>query len=309
MVYDLIIIGGGPAGITAGIYAARQKLNILLITKDFRGQIAKKAVTIENYPGFEEISGMELVERFEKHLRKQEIDIEMDMVRKVAKPDKNFLVHTGSKKEFRAKAVIVASGADPRLLEIPGEKEFIGKGISYCAVCDGVLFADKTVAVIGGGNTGFESAIFLSNYVKKIYILEYSSQVSADEINQERVKRIKKAKIIINAALKKIEGNQFVESIVYEDKETKEEKTLLVEGVFVEIGSQPATSFIEDLVEFNEKDEIKVEFETYQTKTAGLFAIGDVNIGRYKQIITACGEGAKAALTAYGYIQNLKLNK
>ena len=309
MVYDLIIIGGGPAGITAGIYAARQKLNILLITKDFRGQIAKKAVTIENYPGFEEISGMELVERFEKHLRKQEIDIEMDMVRKVAKPDKNFLVHTGSKKEFRAKAVIVASGADPRLLEIPGEKEFIGKGISYCAVCDGVLFADKTVAVIGGGNTGFESAIFLSNYVKKIYILEYSSQVSADEINQERVKRIKKAKIIINAALKKIEGNQFVESIVYEDKETKEEKTLLVEGVFVEIGSQPATSFIEDLVEFNEKDEIKVEFETYQTKTAGLFAVGDVNIGRYKQIITACGEGAKAALTAYGYIQNLKLNK
>ena len=145
--------------------------------------------------------------------------------------------------------------------------------------------------------------------IKKIYILEYSSQVSADEINQERVKRIKKAKIIINAALKKIEGNQFVESIVYEDKETKEEKTLLVEGVFVEIGSQPATSFIEDLVEFNEKDEIKVEFETYQTKTAGLFAVGDVNIGRYKQIITACGEGAKAALTAYGYIQNLKLNK
>ncbi len=338
MIYDLIIIGGGPAGITAGIYAARQKLNTLLITKSFGGQVVKKAVAIENYPGFEKISGQELIQKFENHLKKfarpsfseknlgGQVEIKIDEVKKiypvksrkagispkaklfngVKKTNNDFLVSTKNKKEFQAKAIIVASGADPRPLEVPGEEEFIGKGVSYCSICDGVLFADKTVAVIGGGNAGFESAIFLSNYVKKIYILEYGPRVSADETNQEIIKKTKKAEIITNAALKEIKGKKFVESMVYQSRKTKEEKTLSIEGVFVEIGSQPATAFVKGLVEFNEKDEIKVEFETCQTKTPGLFAVGDVNIGQYKQIITACGEGAKAALAAYGYIQKQK---
>ncbi len=301
--FDLIIIGGGPAGVTAGIYASRQKLNTLLIAKGFGGQVAKKAVAIENYPGFKKISGQDLVKKFEDHLRKQKVEIKIDEVEKIEKINNNFLVVTKSKKEFQAKTIIVASGADPRLLEVLGEKEFIGKGLSYCAICDGVLFADKIVAVIGGGDAGFESAIFLSNYVKKIYILEYGSEVKADKTNQEIVKKTKKAEIITNAALKEIRGGEFVESVVYEDRGTEEEKILPVEGIFVEIGTQPATSFVKDLVEFNEKDEIKVEFETYQTKTTGLFAVGDVNVGQYKQIITACGEGAKAALAAYGYLK------
>ena len=300
--YDLIIIGGGPAGITAGIYAARQKLNTLLITKGFGGQVTKKAVMIENYPGFEEISGQDLIQKFEKHLRKHKVDIERDGVRKVKKVGEKFLVQTTSKNTFEAKVVIIASGADPRPLEVPGEKEFLGKGVSYCVTCDGVLFEGKTVAVIGGGNAGFETAFFLSKIAKKIYILEYGEKVRADAENQERVKKTGKVEIVINTQVKEIRGGQFVKGLVYQDRKTGKEINLPLEGIFVEIGSQPATSFAKGLVDFNEKDEIKVDFETFQTKTPGLFAAGDCNIGKYKQIITAAGEGAKSALAAYDFL-------
>ena len=311
--YDLVIIGGGPAGITAGIYAARQKLNTLLITKSFGGQMARKAVAIENYPGFEDISGIELIKKFEKHLRKftpldvyyltGQVDIERDEVIKLKKFANHFSVITKSKNKFDSKAVIIASGADPRPLEVPGEKEFIGRGVSYCTACDAPIFSNKTVAVIGGGNAGFEAAIALANWAKKIYILEAGPKIKADQVNQEIVKKTGKAEIITNATLKKIQGGQFVKSIVCQDRKSKKEKTLPVEGVFVEIGSQPATSFVKGLVDFNERDEIKVDFETLQTKTPGLFAAGDVNIGSYKQIVTAAGEGAKAALAAYDYLK------
>jgi len=304
--YDLIIIGGGPAGITAGIYAARQKLNTLLITKSFGGQVARKAVAIGNYPGFEEISGMELIKKFEKHLRRQKIDIERDEVTKLKKIDNRFLVQTKSKNKFEGKTIIIASGDDPRPLEVKGEKEFLGRGLSYCVTCDGVLFEGKTVAVIGGGNAGFEAAIFLSNIAKKIYILEYSEKVVADVENQKRAKKTGKVEVITSAAVKEIRGEKFVNSLVYQDRKTEKEITLPLEGVFVEIGSQPSTSFAKDLVDFNEKDEIMVEFETYQTKTPGLFAAGDVNVGKFKQIVTAAGEGAKSALAAYDYLQKLK---
>jgi len=303
--YDLIIIGGGPAGMTAGIYVGRLGLKTLLITKSFGGQIAKKAVSIENYPGFESISGIELVQKMEKHLRTQKIDIELDHVLNVKKKDSNFLVSTKNKKEFQAKAVILASGADPRPLEVPGEKEFIGKGVSYCSVCDGPMFKDKIVAVIGGGNAGFETAIFLAKIVKKIYILEHGSEPKAFAANQEIVKKTGKAEIITNTDLKEIKGDKFVNSIIYKDRKTKKEKTLKVEGVFVEVGYEPATSYVKGLVDFNERDEIKVDYETCQTKTPGLFAAGDLNVGVVKQIVTAAGEGSKAAIAAYNYIQKL----
>ena len=306
MVYDLIIIGGGPAGITAGIYAARQKLNTLLITKEFGGQLARKAIAIENYPGFEEISGRELIQKLEKHLRKFKIDIEKDEVVEVQKSGVNFLVITKSKKKFEARAMIVASGADPRPLKVPGEKEFLGRGVSYCSICDGAFFPNKTVAVVGGGNSGFEAAIFLSKIAKKIYILEYAEEVKADETNQEIVKKLKKVEIITSASLKEIRGDKFVDSIVYQDRKSGKEKTLEVEAVFVEIGSQPATSFLKDLVDFNERGEIKIDLVTCQTKTPGLFAAGDVTDVKWKQIVVAAGEGAKAGLSAYGYLRGLQ---
>lgn len=304
--YDLIIIGGGPAGVSAGIYAARQKLNTLLIAKSSGGQMARKAVDIENYPGFEKISGLELIQKLEKHLRKNKMDIERDSVGKIKIISAGFLVSTGSKQQFQAKAVIVASGADPRPLEVPGEKEFIGKGVSYCTACDGPLFTDKDVVVVGGGNAGFEAALALKNYAKKVYILEFSSQAKADEMNQKMAAK-SGIKVIVDAALKKIQGEKFVESVVYEERSSKKLITLKVQGVFVEIGSQPATSFVKGLVDFSERDEIKVDPKNNMTRTPGLFAAGDVTDVRYKQIVIAAGEGAKAALSAYEYLQKYKL--
>ncbi|MBU4299539.1 FAD-dependent oxidoreductase [Patescibacteria group bacterium] len=303
MMYDLIIVGGGPAGITAGIYAVRQKMNALLITKDFGGQLVRKAGLIENYPGFEGISGLDLIQKFEKHLRKFSIDIKLDQVAKIEKRGNIFLALTQSKDKRESKTVIIASGADPRQLEVPGEKEFIGKGVSYCTLCDAPLFSNKTVAVIGGGNSGFEAAIALDKWAKKIYILETGPEVRVEKENQEAVKKTGKVEVITSVILKRIEGEKFVKALLYKTRKTGKEMTLAIDGVFVEIGYQPATSFVKGLVDFNERDEIKVDSETFQTKTPGLFAAGDVNIGKYKQIVTAAGEGAKAALAAYDYLR------
>ncbi|MFH1575782.1 MAG: FAD-dependent oxidoreductase [Candidatus Nealsonbacteria bacterium] len=304
-IYDLIIVGGGPAGMTAGIYAARQKLKTMLITKDFGGQMAKKAVNIENYPGFEEISGSELIARFKKHLKKLAVEIKEAAVKDIKKSQGIFNILTGDKKQFQSKTVIVASGADPRPLEVGDEKEFIGKGVSYCVSCDGPLYAGKTVAVIGGGNAGFEAALSLSNYAKKIYILESGDKIRAEKTIQDKVKKIAKITIITQIVLQKIQGKNFVESVVYQEKKSKKPVTLSVQGIFVEIGSQPATSFVKDLVDFNEKDEIVVDPKTGMTSTPGLFTAGDVDDVPYKQIVIACGEGAKSAISVSIYLQKL----
>jgi thioredoxin-disulfide reductase len=305
-IYELIIIGGGPAGITAGIYAARYRLKTLMITKDFGGQVARKTVPIENYPGFKEISGIELIQKFKEHLEKFKIDTKIDSVVKIEKINGDFKTLTENGEKIESKAVIIASGSDPRPLKVPGEKEFIGRGLSYCTACDAPLFKDKTVVVIGGGNAGFEAAIALSRWAKKIYILEYGEKLVADIENQELAQKTGKVEIITGAALKEIHGDEFVNSIIYQDRKISKNKELKVEGVFVEIGLQPASAFANSLVGFNEKGEIKVDFETFQTKIPGLFAAGDVNMGKYKQIITAAGEGAKAALAAYEYLKQLK---
>lgn len=306
MTYDLIIIGGGPAGIAAGIYASRQKLNTLLITKKFGGQMARKAVAIENYPGFEEISGLDLMEKFVTHLKKFNVEIIENEVTRIGKLGDVFGVFTQNRGQFSAKAVIVASGADPRPLEVPGEKEFIGKGVSYCPACDGPIFKDKTVAVVGGGDAGFETAIFLTKYAPKIYILEAGPDVKAGPDNQYKAKISGKIEILTNVFLREIKGDKFVNAISYTDGQSDKLNFLQVDGVFVEIGNQPATSFVKDLVDFNERDEIITDLETYQTKTPGLFAVGDVNVGKFKQIVIAAGEGAKAALAAYDYLQKQK---
>jgi len=303
MVYDLVIIGGGPAGMTAGIYAARQKINTLLITKEFGGQITKKAVPIENWPGEKEISGFDLIQKFKGHLEKFQIETESDLVIKIEKINGNFKISTKNNKIFESKAVIIATGADPRPLKIPGETDFIGKGISYCPTCDAPLFSKKTVAVVGGGNSGFETAIMVSKWAQKVYILEQGNELKADLENQEIAKKTGKIDVILNAGMKEIKGEKFVNLIVYQDSKTKEEKKLEVQGVFIEIGLQPSSAFAKDLVDCNERGEIKIDLETFQTKTPGLFAAGDVRAGKYKQIVIAAGEGAKAALFANEYLK------
>jgi len=304
--YDLVIIGSGPAGVSAAIYASRQRLNLLVISKDEGGQVAKKAVDIENYPGFNKISGPDLAKVFQDQLKANDVQVVLDEVLKIEKKDDGFVLSTKLGEKYESQAVIIATGADPRPLEAEGEKEYIGKGVSYCALCDGPIFRNKDVVVIGGGNSGFETAMFLSNYVKKIYILEFGSTVKADQQNQDLIQKTGKAEIITNAKVIKIQGKTLVDSIVYQNTQSKEEKKIDVEGVFVEIGYSPATAFVKDLVNFSERDEIVTDLETYETRTPGLFAAGDCNVSKYKQIIAAAGEGAKAALAAYGYLQKIK---
>src|SRR3990167_2022036 len=230
--YDLIIIGAGPAGISAGIYAARQKLSILIISKDIGGQVAKKAVDIENYPGFEKISGPDLVELYQKQLKANDLFVTQDEVIGIEKQETgdkkqgNFLVRTISGKIYEAVSLIVTSGAKSKLINVPGEEEFSGKGVSYCSLCDGPIFKGKIVAVVGGGNNGFESALFLSNYVPKVYILEYNSKTNADQENTDLVLKHKNIEIITNAKIVRIEGKVFVNKVVYEDLTTNKEVAL-----------------------------------------------------------------------------------
>lgn len=306
MIYDLIIIGAGPAGVSAAIYAARQKINLLMISRDMGGQIGKKAVDIENYPGFDKISGPDLIKVFEEQLKTNHVEIIFDEAIKISKDKNIFKISTESGENYEAMTVIISTGADPRPLEAEGEKDFIGKGVSYCSLCDGPIFRDKTVAVVGGGNSGFESALFLSGYVKKIYILEFGKEVKADQENQKLIAKNKKAEVIANAKVLKIQGDKFVKSLVYQDLASNQEKKLDVDGVFIEIGNLPATAFVKELVDFSKTDEIVTDLESYATRTPGLFAAGDCNKGKYKQIIAAAGEGAKAALAAYDYLLKTK---
>lgn len=308
MVYDLIIIGAGPAGVAAAIYAARQKLNLLVLAKDVGGQVAKKAVDIENYPGFVKISGPELVELYKKQMKANGLEITTEEVAGIEKKSfgfaqDKFLVSTKSDKTYESLAVIFALGAKSRTINVPGEEEFAGKGVSYCSLCDGPIFKGKIVVVIGGGNNGFESALFLSNYVKRVYILEYSDKAKADQTNQELVSKNKNIEIITSARILEIKGKVFVDSVVYKDLTSGEEKTLETSGVFVEIGYEPPTAFIQNLAELNKNGEVIVNPKTLETKTEGFFSAGDCNEGKYKQIVIAAGQGAIAALSAYEYIK------
>lgn len=295
MTYDLIIVGAGPAGMTSAIYSARQKLKTLIISKDFGGQMAQKAVEIENYPGFEKVTGLDLISKMEKQVR--DVDIVREKVLEIKKEDDIFILKTESEKVFQSKVVIIATGAEPRRLNVTGETDYLGRGVSYCSTCDGPLFKNKEIAIIGGGDAGFETAIFMKNYASKIYILEYGESVKASLDNQKKAEGIE---IITSAQLKEIKGDNFVNQIVF-DRLGKEE-TLDVKGVFIQAGYVPETSFLEGLVELNERKEIVVDFETFETKTKGLFAVGDVNCGKVKQIVVACGQGAVAVINGYKYI-------
>ncbi|MCK5413158.1 MAG: FAD-dependent oxidoreductase [Candidatus Pacebacteria bacterium] len=303
--YDLIIIGGGPAGITAGIYAARKKLNTLLISKDFVGQTGI-AFGVENYTGFEEIRGLELMKKFKNHLEKFEIKInEFEEVEKIKKINNIFEVKT-DEGEYFAKTIIITSGRNPRTLKVPGEKEFLGKGVSYCVTCDETMVEGKIAAVIGGGNVGLEAGLELTKFCKKIYIIEYASKVTGDEILQKEIESDKKINIIVDADVKEIKGKDFVKEIIYEDRKSKKINQLAVDGIFVEIGAVLSVDFAENLVELSDDGEIKINSRTCATKTDGLFAAGDVADIRDKQIIIACGEGAKSALSVYEYLKKIK---
>ncbi|MDD3032485.1 MAG: FAD-dependent oxidoreductase [Candidatus Pacebacteria bacterium] len=296
---DLAIIGGGPAGITAAIYASRNNLNTFIFGESIGGMLFNKAVNVENYLGFPSIAGFELASRFREQLEAQEkvTIVEEDIV-EIKKEGDFFKLKTNSK-EIVSRAVIIASGSRPRELQVKGEKEFLGKGVGYCPVCDGPFFKNKDIMIVGGGNASFESAIYLSSIVKSIVILERGERFIADVKNQERIKGFKNIKAFTNSKVLEVKGEKFLDTIIYEKgDDVLEEK---FQGMFVQIGYVPKTEYVKDLVDLNNQREIIVN-ENMETKTEGLFAAGDIINSKVKQIICAASSGAVAALSAYNYL-------
>jgi len=309
MIYDLAIIGGGPAGISAGVYAARKRLRTVLVAESVGGQSTESA-GVENWIGTIKISGIDLSKTLEQHLRayaENTVDIKLGYrVTKLSKKDGLFVVET-PKETYEAKTVLVATGSTRRKLEIPGAKEFENKGITYCASCDGPLFAGADVVVIGGGNAGFESAAQLLAYANSVTILNRSDILKADEMTVESVLKNPKAKLIKNAIPKEVIGDKFVTSLIYTDQTTGEDKELKATGIFVEIGLVPTTGFVDEgVTELNTYKQIVVDPKNQRTKTDGLWAAGDCTDGLFHQNNIASGDAVKALEDIYLYVHNQK---
>lgn len=297
--YDIIIIGGGPAGLTAGLYSARRTLKTLILSKDLGGQ-AGISNDIENYPGVDLTDGFSLMQKFAQQAKKFGAEIKYGEVKKIKKEKNTFLVKTANE-EFTGRALILAFGLLPKDLNIPGEKELKGRGISYCATCDGPLYKNKIVAVIGGGNSALDAAEYLAKLAAKIYLIHRHNQFRGEEIIVERLKKNPKLEMVLSSEIKEIKGNQFVESIIVKNNGSTKIKELKVDGVFIEIGYTAKTEIVKNLVQLNKAGEIITDKDT-NTSQAGVFACGDVTDSSYKQIVISAGEGAKAALQAYKYL-------
>ena len=302
--YDLVIIGGATSGLTAGIYAARKKLNAVILTKEIGGQNLQTE-NIENFPGFEKISGPELTEKMKKQVQNYGLQIKSGTeVKSISKIDDFFEIVTNTPDKIKTKSIIIATGKKHKKLSIPGEKKFENKGVVYCSICDAPLFGGKDVVVAGSGNSGLGSAFDLLKYANKIYIIGRAEKVKGDEFLQEKLKKYDKVVFITSADVKEIKGSDFVEEVVYLDKKSGKEKSLKAQGVFVNIGWLPSSSFLKNFVKLNEYGEIIVDPKTNETSIKGVFAAGDVTDVKYKQCVIAAGEGAKAALSAYDYLKN-----
>lgn len=299
--HDLIIIGAGPAGITAAIYAARKKIDLLVVTKDIGGQAAISG-DVENYTGYQFITGPELADKFEEHMRKFNISLrENEFVKELKKTGNSIQVAT-DKGKYEAKSAIVSSGKSSRELNVPGEKEFKNKGLTYCATCDAPLFSGKDVAVIGGGNSALDAAIQLMKIARFVYIVNIAEHLTCDKIMEEIARNSDKVKILNNTQVTAILGKEMVSAIKIK-REGKEE-LVDVQGVFVEIGLVPNSGFAKDL-EKNELGEIKVNIYN-ETNIPAIFAAGDVTNVPEKQIVIAAGEGSKAALSAFKFLVHQK---
>lgn len=298
--YDVAIIGAGPAGMTAAVYCARKQLKILILTENIGGQALWSSV-VENYLGYEYISGADLVAKFEDHLKKFPIDTFYNPAVKIKAGGRGFEVTDSGGATYKARTVIIASGKMPRMLGAEGEFEFRGKGVTYCATCDAPLFAGQEVAVVGGGNSGLDAAVQLIPIAAKVYIIEYGPKLLADEVYQGKAKKAANVEIMLNSEVVEISGDVMVSQAKVKSRKTGEERILAVGGVFIEIGLVPNSGPVAGLVDTNDRGEIIVD-NAGRTNRPGVFAAGDVTDVPDKQIIVAAGEGAKAALSAYEYL-------
>lgn len=312
MLYDIIIIGGGPAASAAAVYTARKRLKTVVITESFGGQ-SIVSDDIQNWIGEPHISGFDLAKKLEAHVRAFSDMVEIKMPERVAKVETfkcsesgricDFTVTTEQGNKYDGKAVILAAGARRRKLGVSGEEQLNGKGVAYCSTCDAPLFSGKKVAVIGGGNAGLEAVVDLFQYASEVYLMEYGESLKGDPVTQEEIKKNPKLKeIILNAQTLEVLGDKFVSGIKYKDRKTGEEKTLAVEGVFVEIGSAPNSEMVKGLVDLDKYGQILIDSKHASTSHPGIFAAGDITDDPYKQNNVSVGDAVKAALAAYAYL-------
>ncbi len=302
MTHDLIIIGGGPAGAAAAVYASRKRLNTLFITSEFGGQ-SVVSEQIFNWIGTTSLSGTELAENFKKHVLANADEImsviEGNRVIEVVKNGDSFLVKTDDDKEFETKTILIATGSNRRKLEAKDANKFENKGLTYCASCDGPLFADMDVAVIGGGNAGFESAAQLLAYCKTVTLINRSEKFRADEITIQKLSENPKLKIIKNVDILEVTGDKMVNGLILKDKTSGEEKTLALSGIFVEVGQIPNTDFIKSLVPLDKIGRVMIDPWTGKTETPGIWAAGDCTNILYHQNNIAAGDAVRALEDIY----------
>jgi len=301
--YDTIIIGSGAAGMTAGIYAIRRKMKTLIIGKQVGGQIIWTS-TIENYPGFKSIGSFELIQKMEDQVKSLGVEIKAEEVKKILK-DKNVFSIITDKEKYQSKTIIMAMGLSPRWLNVQGEKELTGKGVSYCANCDGPLFKNKTVAVVGGGNAALDAAEVLSKIASQVFLIHRADHFRGFEILIAKVQQRNNIKIIFNSQVQKIIGNDKLEKIEIINSKTNKIEELNLDGLFIEIGREACTEIVNDLVKRDGNKKIIIDLDC-QTSNPGIFAAGDVTQTSFNQIVIACGQGAIAALSAYKYLQSIK---
>jgi NADH-dependent peroxiredoxin subunit F len=304
--FELIIIGGGPAGISAGVYSARKQLKTALIAESFGGQ-SVESMGVENWIGTPSISGLDLARKLEAHLRAYEGPY-MNIVtglraEKVSATEDGFGVTLSNGETLNTKAVLIATGSSRRKLDVAGAREFENKGITYCASCDGPLFADKDVVVIGGGNAGFESAAQLLAYTKSVTLLHKRGIFKADPVTVEKVCAHPNMTVVTNAITEEIKGDVFTKSLVYTDALTGEKHEIPAEGIFVEIGSIPATNLVKEVVELDELGQIKIDHRTQSTSTHGIWAAGDCTNTLYHQNNIAAGDGVRALEDIYLWLR------
>ena len=308
--YDIIIIGGGPAGLTSAIYSSRSRLKTVIIEKGITGGEAASTDLIENYPGFHKgISGMELTQNMAKQAEKfgvEIIDKNVVKIDKITSSDaKKYKISTSDNEKFETKVVILAVGTEPKLLNIPGEKEYKGRGVSYCATCDGFFYKDKKIAVIGCGNSGIQEGLFLLKFVKQIEFVEFLPEPTAEKILIDKIEEYNNVNFNLNSSLLSIEGDgNFVTQIRVKNNSSGRIKTINVSGVFMYTGLKPNTEFLAEFVERDKNGYIVID-KNQNTNVPGIFAAGDATIDTIKQIATAVGSEARAAVNAGLYIENL----